>query len=176
MTIVYVRRNWKSLSCGNFVMGTGDNQIIAPCALGRSGMTARKREGDGATPIGCFAVLGVYFRSDRVARPITAIPTYEITSKMGWVDENFDRNYNRLVNIPYKKSHEVLRRDDHLYDYMVVLDYNISQRKRGAGSAIFFHLAHDDFRPTEGCVAVEKSVMNLFLQRANINTKLVVQR
>ena len=59
---------------------------------------------------------------------------------------------------------------------MVVLDYNISTRKRGAGSAIFFHLAHPDFRPTEGCVAVQKNVMLRFLECANLNTRFIIKR
>ncbi|MEP1443086.1 MAG: L,D-transpeptidase family protein [Hyphomicrobiales bacterium] len=176
MNIVFVRRNWKSLSRGNFVMGNGNSQIIAPCALGRSGMTSRKIEGDGGTPIGCFGVLNVYYRPDRVARPITTLPVHEITSELGWSDGRNDRNYNRLVKLPYPTSHETLTRDDHLYDYMVVLDYNISTRKRGGGSAIFFHLAHSDYRPTEGCVAVEKSVMEMFLKRANTQTKFVIHQ
>jgi len=155
-------------------MGAGDNQIIAPCALGRSGVSLRKREGDGATPAGKFGVLKVYYRSDRVSRPQTNLPTQAITPELGWSDAKNDRNYNNLVKLPYPTSHEILTRDDHLYDYMVVLDYNISERKRGAGSAIFFHLAHPDFRPTEGCVAVEKSVMTRFLLRANNNTKFVI--
>ena len=176
MNIVFVRRNWKSLSRGNFVMGRGNSQIIAPCALGRSGMTSRKMESDGGTPIGCFGVLKVYFRPDRVARPNTTLPVYEIASDMGWSDAQTDRNYNKLVKLPYPTSHETLTRDDHLYDYMVVLDYNISTRKRGGGSAIFFHLAHPDFRPTEGCVAVEKFVMEQFLKRANSETKFIIQQ
>ena len=43
---------------------------------------------------------------------------------------------------------------DDLYDACIVLDWNIRPRRRGRGSAIFFHLARPDFTPTQGCVAV----------------------
>lgn len=176
MNIVYIRQNWKSLSHGNFVMGAPPNVIIAPCALGRGGIKSTKREGDGGTPIGTFKVLEAYYRPDRINRPKTSLPLYPINKTLGWCDAPNDRNYNKKIMLPYSQSHEELMRKDHLYDLMVVLDYNISQRKSGAGSAIFFHLAHPDYRPTEGCVAVHKSVMLRFLERASLNTRFIIKR
>lgn len=176
MNIVYIRQNWKSLSDGNFVMNKAGQALTSRCALGRNGITSRKREGDGATPIGTFNALKVYYRADRIARPITRLPIEKITKKHGWCDESNDRNYNKIIELPYPKSHEVLSREDHLYDLMVVLDYNISTRKRGAGSAIFFHLAHHDYRPTEGCIAVNEKVMRRFLLMADSTTKFLVMR
>lgn len=174
MNIVFVRHNWKSLSRGNFVMGDGPAAIFAPCALGRGGITARKREGDGGTPVGIFRVMSVYYRPDRVARPTTLLPLRKITPYSGWCDDINDRNYNKFITLPYKASHENLMRDDHLYDYLVVLDYNVNHVKRGAGSAIFFHLSHSDLRPTEGCIAVNKAVMKRFLNRANPDTHFII--
>lgn len=149
---------------------------MAPCALGKGGLTALKREGDGATPIGCFRVMNVYYRPDKIHRPQTRLPVHPITDIDGWCDESSDRNYNKYITIPYPSSHEALKRRDHLYDLMVVLDYNISERKRCAGSAIFFHLAHSDYRPTEGCIAVNEKVMRYFLKRANSNTRFIIKR
>lgn len=176
MDIVCIRRNWKSLSHGNFVMNARGNSIIAPCALGHGGVKSIKREGDGGTPIGTFKVLEAYYRPDRIGRPKTNLPLYPITKNIGWCDQANDRNYNKKIKLPYAHSHEKLMRKDHLYDLMVVLDYNISTRKRGAGSAIFFHLAHPDFRPTEGCVAVHKNIMLRFLEGANSNTRFIIKQ
>jgi L,D-peptidoglycan transpeptidase YkuD (ErfK/YbiS/YcfS/YnhG family) len=50
-------------------------------------------------------------------------------------------------------------REDHLYDLTFVLDQNFSRRAKGRGSAIFFHLARADLRPTAGCVAVSLAHM-----------------
>ena len=69
------------------------------------------------------------------------------------------RNYNRPVRLPYAASHERLRRDDRLYDICVVLDWNVRQRRRNLGSAIFLHLARPGYQPTEGCIAVSPATM-----------------
>ena len=140
-------------SCLGFVrFGTS----VFPCALGRGGSLAIKREGDGATPIGVWPVRRVYYRADRVRRPRCRVPVQAIRPADGWCDAPADRNYNRLVHHPYPASAERLWRDDHLYDLVVVLGHNDRPRRRGMGSAIFMHLARASFTPTEGCVAMRE--------------------
>ena len=126
------------------------------CVIGRSGRSAFKREGDGATPIGRFLLREVLFRRDRTRRPIARVPVSAIRRQDGWCDSPGDRNYNGPVTHPYPASAERLWRDDQLYDVIGVLDYNIRPRVRGRGSAIFLHCASDGFNPTEGCVAVRR--------------------
>lgn len=133
------------------------------CALGRSGVTGSKHEGDGATPRGPLPVLYGFWRPDRVRRPQTALGLVAIGAGMGWCDAPADRNYNRPVPLPYPASHEEMRRQDGLYDMGAVLDWNVTQRRRGAGSAIFLHIARPGFRPTEGCIAVEEKTMRRLL-------------
>ena len=77
--------------------------------------------------------------------------------RLGWCEVPDDRNYNRPVKMPYGASHERMRRADDLYDVCIVLDWNIRPRRRGRGSAIFFHLARPGFTPTQGCVAVTRA-------------------
>ena len=129
------------------------NSRSFPCQLGHTGRTALKREGDSATPMGSWSPVLVYYRGDRVARPRTKLPVRSIRSRDGWCDDPNDRNYNRPVPLPYPASTESLWRDDHAYDLIVVLDYNFSRRSMYKGSAIFIHLAHDNLRPTAGCLA-----------------------
>lgn len=135
-----------------------------PCALGRSGLRARKREGDGATPVGCWAVRRAFYRADKMSRPACGVSLSAIRRDWGWCDAPADRNYNRLVRLPYQASAERLWRDDALYDLTVVLGYNDRPRRRGRGSAIFVHIAKPDLAPTEGCVALRPTDMRLFLQ------------
>ena len=97
--------------------------LTVPCALGRSGRTALKREGDGATPTGIFHLKRVFFRGDRAPRPRTALPTGVLKPCDGWCDAAGDRNYNRPVRHPYPASAEAMWRQDGLYDVVVVLDY-----------------------------------------------------
>lgn len=129
-------------------------------ALGRSGRTSRKREGDGATPIAAMRLLHGYYRGDNLAaKPACGLGLAAIHRSMLWCDASADANYNRPVRAPFAKSHEAMMRNDHLYDICLVMDWNISCRRRGRGSAIFFHLARPGYQPTEGCVAIGRRDM-----------------
>ena len=125
-----------------------------PCALGRSGRRAVKREGDGATPIGRWELRKILYRRDRVLRPRSGLPVQAIKRSDGWCDAPADRNYNRAVPLPYPASTEALWRADRVYDLIVVLAHNERPRQRGCGSAIFMHLARPGYPPTEGCIAL----------------------
>lgn len=100
-----------------------------------------------------------YFRPDRVAPSPARLRLHPILPGRGWCDEPEDRNYNRPVRLPYPASSETLLRDDHLYDVVVVLDWNMRPAVRGRGSAIFLHLARPGYLPTEGCIAVSPRTM-----------------
>jgi L,D-peptidoglycan transpeptidase YkuD (ErfK/YbiS/YcfS/YnhG family) len=125
-----------------------------PCAIGRSGIRPDKREGDGATPAGTFALRRVLYRPDRLARPRTILPAEPLAPADGWCDAPADAAYNRLVRLPHPASAEALWRDDHVYDLLVVTSHNAEPTVAGLGSAIFVHVARIDFGPTEGCVAL----------------------
>ena len=116
-----------------------------------------------------------YVRDRRFAYR-SRLPLSPITPTLGWCEVPDDRNYNRPVPIPYGASHERMRRDDALYDCCIVMDWNIRPRKRGRGSAIFFHLARPGFTPTQGCVAVTEEVMARLLPRLSGKTVLEVRR
>jgi L,D-peptidoglycan transpeptidase YkuD (ErfK/YbiS/YcfS/YnhG family) len=133
-----------------------------PCALGRSGIKALKREGDGATPRGRFAVRYAFYRP-ATQRPRTAVPLYSIHRDDGWCDSPLDRNYNRPVKLPYSASAENLWRADGLYDVVVVLGYNDVPRVRNRGSAVFMHIARGDLNPTEGCIALRSKDLRRLL-------------
>ena len=145
-----------------------------PAAIGRGGRTALKREGDGATPIAAMALLSGFLRGDRVARPATALPLRRIGKDLLWCDEPRHACYNRLVRTPFKPSHEEMHRPDGLYDLCLVLDWNVSERRRHRGSAIFFHLIRPGYEPTAGCVAVARRDMLRILPHLRRGTVLRV--
>lgn len=134
-----------------------------PCALGRSGRRVRKREGDGATPIGVWPIQRAFYRAGRMARPRAAIAMRPLRPHDGWCETPGDRNYNRLIRHPYPASAETMWREDALYDLVVVLGHNDRPRVHGAGSAIFMHLAREGFRPTAGCVALRSGDLRKLL-------------
>ena len=137
---------------------------VFPCALGRGGITAAKREGDGG-----------YVRGRAFSRA-TRLPLSSITPTLGWCEVPDDRNYNRPVRMPYAVSHERMLREDGLYDACIVLDWNIRPRRRGRGSAIFFHLARPGYTPTQGCVAVSRRTMGRLLPLLSCRAELRVLR
>ncbi|MDW6022008.1 hypothetical protein SAZ10_09565 [Mesorhizobium sp. BAC0120] len=149
--------------------------VVFPCALGRGGISAMKREGDGTTPLARMRLLSGYLRERSFGRR-SSLPLARITARLGWCDLPEDRNYNRPVTIPYGASHEAMLRPDGLYDAVIVLDWNIRPRCRERGSAIFFHLARPEFAPTAGCVAVSRAVMARLLPLLSRRTLLVVRR
>lgn len=125
------------------------------CALGRSGVRQDKREGDGATPVGRFPLRRLLYRRDRLATPpATTLPCTVIARDDGWCDEPADPAYNGPVRLPCTASHEILWREDGLYDVVVVVGHNDDPPVPGLGSAIFLHVARPDYGPTEGCVAL----------------------
>ncbi|WP_334175787.1 L,D-transpeptidase family protein [Pseudoxanthobacter sp.] len=141
------------------------------CALGRSGITARKREGDGATPRAAMPLLALLWRADRIGRPATLLPARPARPGDGWCDAPQSGLYNRFVHLPVAFSHENVMRDDGLYDIVGIPDWNITRRGRGLGSAIFLHCAHGDPRqagglqPTAGCVALPRAVLQRLIAR-----------
>ena len=131
-------------------------------------LSRRKREGDGATPIGGWHLSSVLYRADRMPRPRTPLPARPLRPSDGWCDEPRDRNYNRFVRHPYPASAERLWRQDGLYDLIVILAHNFRPRLRGGGSAIFLHVASPGYSPTAGCVALQRNhLMALISARAS---------
>lgn len=124
------------------------------CALGRGGVRADKREGDGATPVGDLPLRRVLYRADRVAAPSCRVPLEPLSPDDGWCDDPSHPDYNLAVRLPHPARHERMWRDDALYDIVGVLGWNDAPVERGRGSAIFLHLARPDYAPTEGCVAL----------------------
>ena len=144
------------------------------CALGKNGIRAAKREGDGATPVGAFVMRRVLYRADRGAAPTTRLPVKAIAADDGWCDDPADGAYNRPVKLPYRARAEKLWRDDRLYDLIVVLGHNDDPPVAGAGSAIFLHVAAPDYAPTEGCVALASDDLRRVLAEADPESRVVI--
>lgn len=144
--------------------------LVLPCALGRSGITHDKREGDGATPAGRWRLLRFYLR-----KPAPLRAPWRLTRRDDiWCDDAKSFLYNRPLRAPTKLSHEEMWRKDRLYNVVGVMDYNITPRLRGRGSAIFFHIATDDLGPTAGCVALRARDMARLLGRLARRARIVV--
>jgi len=129
------------------------------CVLGKGGVVpaAGKREGDGASPAGRWPMRRVFYRPDREAPPETGLERVPLRPRDGWCDDPGHPLYNRPVTLPFTASHEILWREDNVYDLIIELGHNDNPPAPGLGSAIFMHLRRPDRAPTEGCVALERA-------------------
>ena len=147
---------------------------VRRAAIGRGGVKALKREGDGATPLGTLPVREVLYRADRLSRPRSPLPVRRISPRDGWCDDPKDRSYNRAVRLPYGQRIESMMRADELYDIVLVLGYNDRPRIRGRGSAIFSHLARPGYMPTEGCIAFSLKDLQAVLRVLRTGSRFLI--
>lgn len=146
---------------------------LFPCTIGRGGISARKREGDGATPVGVHRIVGMLYRPDRIPRPADwAVP---ILPGDLWSDDCATEEYNTMVRAPYPHSHEVLRRADPLYDLVILTDWNWPYAVPGRGSAIFIHRWRRPGFPTEGCIGLRPTDLAWIARRIQFSTRLIVR-
>src|SRR6202035_6080680 len=92
---------------------------------------------------------------------------------VGWKAPQ-SRHYNQPIRRDRSREGDRLERDDHLYDFIVEIDHNTSPRIAGRGSAVFLHMARENFAPTAGCVSMTKSAMLRLLRRLGPRTKIVI--
>jgi L,D-peptidoglycan transpeptidase YkuD (ErfK/YbiS/YcfS/YnhG family) len=148
--------------------------LTVPVALGRGGIKADKREGDGGTPRGTFQPRQLWWRADRHPRPKTHLPIRAIRPEDGWCEDPRSRHYNQPIRLEGDQDGDRLTRADHLYDVIVEIDHNTSPRIAGRGSAVFLHLARPDFSPTAGCVSMTRSAMLRLLERLGPQTQIMI--
>ena len=148
--------------------------LVIPVALGRGGIKANKREGDGATPAGRFKLKRLWWRPDRGPRPRTRLPVRRITPTDAWCEDPADRRYNRPIWLAPGAPGDRLWRDDHLYDLVIELDHNARPRIAGRGSAVFIHVARAGFAPTVGCVALRSGDLRKILSSVGLRCRLQI--
>ena len=144
------------------------------CALGKAGIGKKKIEGDNITPKGTFNIVKIYYRNDRVKKISSKFKLIKITKKMGWCDDPNSKKYNQLINLPTKYTHEKLYRKDNVYDLLIVLNYNMSPISKNKGSAIFIHIARQNYKKTSGCVAIKKPHLIKLIKTIKKNTKVII--
>ena len=143
------------------------------CCIGKSGTKKIKIEGDNATPKGIFTLGTLYYRKDRVKKPVTNLKTKIIKSNLGWCNDPMHMFYNKEIKIQKKIRHEKLYRKDQKYDYLLVINYNIKKTFPNKGSAIFLHLTKN-YHQTAGCIALKKNDFLILLKLINKKTKIKI--
>lgn len=148
-----------------------------PCALGSGGVIGAddKQEGDGKSPTGSWPIRRIFYRPDKEEVPVSKYPVSAISPEMGWCDAPTDSAYNQLVRYPWRASAEQLWREDDVYDLIMVLGHNDDPVRPHKGSAIFVHVAREDYTPTEGCIAIAHNALRKLIALVDINDRIVIK-
>jgi len=143
------------------------------CCIGKNGLTKFKKEGDFKTPKGTFKIEHLYYRKDRIKKPLTKLKCIEIKKDMGWCNDVKNKKYNKLIKINDNCSHEKLIRRDKKYDLLIPIKYNFDNSIPGKGSCIFLHLTKN-YKPTAGCIALKKKDFEILLKLVDKKTKIKI--
>ena len=143
------------------------------CSIGKNGKTSKKIEGDNKTPKGSYALGPLYYRKDRLPKPLTKLKVIEIKKNFGWCNDIKSKFYNKPIKRNNKIRHEKLYRKDKKYDLLIPIKYNSTKPKKSKGSAIFLHLTNN-YKKTQGCIAIAKKDMLILLKLINKQTKIKI--
>tara|TARA_X000001036_G_scaffold360849_1_gene343952 strand:- start:25 stop:519 length:495 start_codon:yes stop_codon:yes gene_type:complete len=144
------------------------------CCIGKNGISNKKKEGDKKTPKGTYGIEHLYYRTDKLKKPITSLKCISITKNMGWCDDlSAPQKYNKIIKIKGNIKCEKLYRHDYKYDLLIPIKYNFKKPILGIGSCIFIHLTKNYF-PTTGCVALKKKDFLILLKIINKNSKIKI--
>ena len=149
------------------------DDFIFKCSIGKNGVSSNKVEGDKKTPKGLYSLGCLYFRKDRVSKPITLLQSIPIRKNMGWCDDVKSKFYNKIVDTKKKLRHEKLFINKNDYDLLIPISYNTTKIKKGKGSAIFLHLTKN-YKKTLGCIAIKKKDMIVLLKIITKRTKIEI--
>ena len=151
------------------------NDFNFKCSIGKNGLTTTKKEGDKKTPKGIFRLGNLYYRKDRLNLKNSKLKKIKIKPNMGWCDDiNNPKNYNKLITKNSKIHHEKLYRKDHKYDLIIPIKYNFTKPEIKKGSCIFIHMTQN-YKPTAGCIALNKYDLMIMLRLINKKTKIHIQ-
>ena len=143
------------------------------CSIGKNGKSKKKKEGDKKTPIGCFEIENLYYRSDRIKKPSTKLKCIKIKKNMGWCNDINNKLYNKEIKIKKKMKYERLFRNDYKYNYLIPIKYNWRNPKKNKGSAIFIHLTKN-YKPTAGCIALLQKDFLILVKLIKKNTRIKI--
>ena len=129
--------------------------------IGSKGISYNKIEGDNKTPAGLFP-FGTAFGNEYMTLKVNY---RQITTIDKFIDDPNDPKYNQWVHgATTANSYEKMLRDDGIYKYGIVINYNMNPIIKGRGSAVFMHIWYGYNIASIGCVTVSAENMLKILQ------------
>ena len=134
--------------------------------LGKNGLSANRREGDGTTPTGTYRIGRTMYGNE----PNPGVEfTYRRLRCGDWWDEDpRSRTYNSFQRIrcgvkpPFGGASEGMWQQPKPYPYLAVIEYNMRPAVPGKGSGIFLHAQTG--APTIGCISLRKAELRAVLR------------
>ena len=149
------------LECGRRVAGP------FRARAGYAGFSADRREGDGTTPLGTFAIGPTVYGLD--PDPGLRLRYHRLRCGDWWDGDSTSPTYNRFRHMacgatpPFAGRSEALWRATVAYREFAFIEYNASPARPGRGSAIFLH---DDLgHATNGCLSLPRPRLLQLLRR-----------
>jgi L,D-peptidoglycan transpeptidase YkuD (ErfK/YbiS/YcfS/YnhG family) len=147
--------------CGRRVLGPWTARV------GRNGLSAHRREGDGTTPLGTFSIGDDAYGLD--ANPGLKLRYHRLVCGDWWDEDPASPGYNTFRHVacgatpPFGGDSEALWRETVAYREFAVVDYNVAPAVPGRGSGIFLH--DDVGAATNGCISLPRSELLAVLRR-----------
>ena len=129
-----------------------------PARVGRNGLRANRREGDGTTPIGTFRIHPVMYG----AEPNPGVRFRYVRVRCGdwWVEDPASPAYNTFQRVgcgkrpPFRTTTPDLWQERRAYPFFAVVEFNMHPVVPGRGSGIFLHAQTGG--PTNGCISLRR--------------------
>jgi len=135
--------------------------------LGRSGLSDRKREGDGATPTGAYALGATVYGI--APDPGVRTAYHRLVCGDWWDEDPHSPGYNTFRHVPcgtappFGGASEALWQASIAYQQFAVIEHNVHPVVSGRGSATFLH---DDLGgPTNGCISLPQAQLLRLLRK-----------
>ena len=134
------------------------NKYKIKCAIGKRGITGRKKEGDNKTPAGIFSFKSVFYRKDRIIKIKTDLKKFIIKKNMGWCDDSTSKFYNKLIKFPFNFKAEKLWLRENIYDVLIVINYNTTRIKKKKVVLYFYILQKKITHRREDVLLFQKKI------------------
>ena len=129
--------------------------------VGRNGLSADRREGDGTTPTGVYGIGAVMYGT--APDPGVRFRYRRLRCGDFWNEDAASPTYNSFQHVacgaepPFRHKGEAMWQQPLAYPHLAVVEYNMHPVVRGKGSGIFLHAQTGG--ATNGCISLERATL-----------------
>ncbi|MBA2461006.1 MAG: L,D-transpeptidase family protein, partial [Actinobacteria bacterium] len=127
--------------------------------VGRRGLSADRREGDGTTPTGTYRIGATMYGN--APNPGVRFRYRRLRCGDWWDEDSSSSTYNSFQHVPcgrrpsFRGASEGMWEQPRPYPHLAVVEYNMRPVVPGRGSGIFLHAQTG--RTTNGCISLRRA-------------------